>query len=476
MSMVWPSTDGRPAAAAGTSTAEKDPAWGEFIRATTDQVADRNRWLAAIGGVFVILYSAFDLTIDPISPAVLRTRMLTNGGLLLAMGGLIIALSSRRLRRHVFAILFGFCAMVLVVEAYSLGIASPSPGRLVFHYLTILGLTLTVSQWLWPWQLLLGIEAFVLFVAVAPSDHPDAGFYTLGLGIAAVSLAAAANALSRWRYHQFCVEAELRRANRVKSEFLSTMSHELRTPINVIVGYSDLLHEGAMGPLTEDQEQVVSHVARAGRHLLGLVENTLNVSRLESGRMGVDIRPFELHELVEELRASVSLLCVAYHTVPVHWHVPAARLYVESDQLKLKEIVLNLVGNAIKFTDEGDVRVEIDLDAHNRLCLRVKDSGLGIPAERLPTIFDSFEQLHRSRPTPQPGVGLGLYIVKKLVDLLGGQIEVDSVVGEGSEFRVRIPVRVLQGFEPRRAPVAARPAAAIADAALSQPCPIGQGN
>jgi signal transduction histidine kinase len=423
--------------------AKEGATWATFATAARRQAAERIRWLLLAGLAAIALFALFDLVAETIPAPVLRARLLVNGTFMLWTVAVLALLSIERLRPWVFSIIFGHVAFIMTMVAYSVGVVSDQPARLAFHYTYILGLMVILVQWFWSYQLTLGVLAAVLFVGAADRSSADVQFFALTLSIVAVALAAASAMVVRWRFAQFGSEAQLRRANQVKSEFLSTMSHELRTPINIIVGYSDLLAEGAMGTLSGEQRDVINHLARAGRHLSSLVESTLNVSRLEAGRMGVEIKRFVLNELTDELRAGMRLLCAAQRNVVVHWDVPAARTVIESDQLKIKEILLNLVGNALKVTDHGEIRVIVAVDADRSVRLAVRDTGVGIPAERLGSIFESFEQVHRSRAATSAGVGLGLYIVKKLVDLLGGTIEVDSVVGRGTEFRVCLPVRVV---------------------------------
>jgi signal transduction histidine kinase len=227
---------------------------------------------------------------------------------------------------------------------------------------------------------------------------------------------------------------ELERANRVRSEFVATMSHELRTPLNVAIGYCDMLHEGALGDLTTEQGHAVRRIQRSVDELRELVESTLDLSRLDAGRVDVEASDVGLEELFEELRGDVEGL--ARPGVELEWTaVPALQL--STDRMKVKILVKNLVRNALKFTHRGRVEVSAGRASAGGVELRVRDTGIGIGPESRDLIFEPFrravdEDLYG-------GVGLGLHIVRRLVETLGGAIEVESEVGRGSTFTVRLP-------------------------------------
>jgi signal transduction histidine kinase len=235
--------------------------------------------------------------------------------------------------------------------------------------------------------------------------------------------------------------ADLRRANDLKSEFLSTMSHELRTPLNVIIGYADLLHDETFGRLIAEQQDVIERLRRNAYSLLELINATLEVNRLEAGRSGVQLREVELRQLLTELQLDTESL--PRHTgVALRWEVPRTNELLRTDPVKLKIVVRNLVGNALKFTKRGSVAVQVGFDQRGKLLdLTVRDTGPGIDAEHLPKIFDMFHQAPGD--ASRGGVGLGLYIVRRFVELLGGRIAATSRVGEGSVFRVSLPAGVI---------------------------------
>ncbi len=234
--------------------------------------------------------------------------------------------------------------------------------------------------------------------------------------------------------------ADLRHANRMKSEFVATMSHELRTPLNIIIGYNDLLAEGAFGGLTDEQRDIVERVRQNSADLLTLIDATLDVNRLEAGRLPIEIDDIQLNTLLAEVRAEVERLPRA-DGVALEWHVHPrgrANTTLRSDLRKLKIILRNLIGNALKFTERGSVVVTVNQPDHGSVDFAVADTGIGIPADEMGNIFGMFQQV-KNEARPANGVGLGLYIVQRFLDQLHGSIQVRSTVGVGTTFQIRIP-------------------------------------
>jgi signal transduction histidine kinase len=229
---------------------------------------------------------------------------------------------------------------------------------------------------------------------------------------------------------------DLRTANSFKSEFVSTMSHELRTPLNVILGFTEIARDTALdGP---DRERALERVEIAARELFSLIEDTLEMGRIEWGRDGVRLQQVALRPLLVELE----LACVRLPRAPAvafRWKADVPATSVLTDPRKLTVIVRNLVGNACKFTEHGQVTVWVTM-TEAQLVLTVSDTGVGIaPADR-ETIFEMFRQGDSSDSRRFGGLGLGLHITRRFVEQLGGAIEVSSEVGRGSVFSVKLPL------------------------------------
>lgn len=238
-------------------------------------------------------------------------------------------------------------------------------------------------------------------------------------------------------------------ANTLKSQFLATMSHELRTPLNAIIGYAQLQVAGMAGTLTDEQLGFQNRILVNANHLLGLINEVLDISKIESGRMELNDKPFNLRDCMNEIYAQNRVLA---ENKSIGFDLKIADdlpQIVVGDRGRIKQIIINLISNAIKFTDEGRVRTEISLQNHETWKISVSDTGTGIPAHLQETIFDEFRQAENG--IQRGGTGLGLAISRKLVLMMSGTIRVQSEIGEGSTFTVTLPI-VQDSLPPTAAP------------------------
>lgn len=227
-------------------------------------------------------------------------------------------------------------------------------------------------------------------------------------------------------------------ADRVKSAFLATMSHELRTPLNSIIGFTGILLQGLVGPLNEEQKKQLGFVQTSSRHLLALIGDVLDISKIESGRLNLDWETFAVGPLLEAARLSLSPLAEKKGlSLESRLHEPLPR--VRADRRRLQQVLLNLGGNAVKFTEAGRIDLEARPHPEGGLEISVKDTGPGIAAQDLPRLFKPFSQLESGLDRKYEGTGLGLSICKKLIEMMGGRIGVESRPGQGSRFSVRLP-------------------------------------
>ncbi len=231
-------------------------------------------------------------------------------------------------------------------------------------------------------------------------------------------------------------------ANQTKSEFLTNMSHELRTPLNSVIGFSNIILRNTNSKLDEKEITYLERIQANGKHLLELINDILDLSKVEAGSMELEIVSLNVGDLIEDLIGQVESQ-VAQKPVTLVKELPKKIVDVQTDPGKLKQILLNLVSNAIKFTEEGDVtvKVETDLKTNRPIAISVSDTGIGIPEKRISHIFDEFEQVDSSTQRKYGGTGLGLAISKALCELMGYDLEVESEVDRGSTFKIDIPLK-----------------------------------
>jgi signal transduction histidine kinase len=231
---------------------------------------------------------------------------------------------------------------------------------------------------------------------------------------------------------------EATRATRLKSEFLASMSHELRTPLNAIIGFSDLLIDGSAGPLTDKQSRYLNHVRNGSRHLLVLINEVLDLSKIEAGQLELNKQSIDIkHTLQAVLSSFRSVAMKKSITVEVD---ASEGIFVLADAVRIKQVVYNLLSNAVKFTPDNGV-VSVRVATFNDVAeISVTDSGIGISKEDQAVIFDEFRQVGNTTAGVREGTGLGLAITKRLVEAHGGKMAVKSHVGTGSKFSFTLPL------------------------------------
>jgi PAS domain S-box-containing protein len=237
---------------------------------------------------------------------------------------------------------------------------------------------------------------------------------------------------------------ELERAYRLKSQFLASMSHELRTPINALLGYTSLMRDEIYGELNTRQGEALSRMYTASQHLLELVNDILDLAKIEAGKMPVHVEPVDVGQMIRELAHTLEPL-VQRKQIECIVRVDEGLPTLETDQTKLKQIVLNLLSNAVKFTPSGHISIHarsaVEEEGAGGVVIEVADTGIGIKQEDLANIFEDFRQVDQSSTREYGGTGLGLSITKKLLHLLGGTVRVNSTPGDGSVFTIWLPKR-----------------------------------
>lgn len=231
---------------------------------------------------------------------------------------------------------------------------------------------------------------------------------------------------------------ELMQANEVKNEFLGFVSHELRTPVNVIMGYGAILQSKMLGEINAEQDNALEKMSANSKELLNMIEQLLEATKIEAGAVKPEMHEIQLSPFLDELRSNYSV--PLNKEIRLDWNYPADLPAIKTDGEKLRHILLNVVGNAIKYIKQGSIAMSArHLPEAGQIEFEVADTGIGIPQEELPHIFEMFSQVKGGRTRSSGGVGLGLHIVKKFTEVLGGEIRVTSEVGKGSTFTITIP-------------------------------------
>jgi PAS domain S-box-containing protein len=234
---------------------------------------------------------------------------------------------------------------------------------------------------------------------------------------------------------------ELEQASALKSQFLANMSHEFRTPLNAILGYTHMLLNGVSGSVTDPQRKSLTRIDSNSRHLLALINDILDITRIEAGRMPLNVTTFAVSELVHEVMSELEPIIKRSNlSVTTKMKSPPP---IKTDRQKVKQIVLNLLSNALKFTPAGSVVINASYDGRSRtVSIAVRDTGVGIPEADQAKVFEDFRQLDSSPARGYGGTGLGLSICRRLAQMLGGTIDLTSQEGRGSTFTLRLPVRI----------------------------------
>ena len=235
---------------------------------------------------------------------------------------------------------------------------------------------------------------------------------------------------------------ELAVASEHKSQFLANMSHELRTPLNAVLGYAEMLADGLYGELPGKATDVLERIQYNGKHLLGLINDVLDISKIEAGQLNLALEDYSVESVVQSVVSATDSLAKA-KGIELRAEIAPQLPLGRGDERRLTQVLLNLVSNAIKFTDTGGVDVCVKLHG-DEFAISVTDTGPGIAEADRSKIFDEFQQVDNSSTRKKGGTGLGLSISRRLVDLHGGRIDLDSTLGVGSTFSIVVPVRVNQ--------------------------------
>ncbi|HEY9826554.1 MAG TPA: ATP-binding protein, partial [Stenomitos sp.] len=244
--------------------------------------------------------------------------------------------------------------------------------------------------------------------------------------------------LQQQRQRIYAQNLKLIEASKLKSRFLATISHELRTPLNAIIGFSQILLRPSKGPLTPKQVEMVERIFNNGKHLLSLLTEVLDFSRIEAGHLDLSPQSFCLEDLVEDTIEELRSLAEQKH-LRLFMQSSLESPLIVNDPSRVRQILVNLISNAIKFTEEGQVWVEIKDTSPEYIQIGVHDTGIGIASHQIDFIFEAFRQADQSETRKHPGTGLGLAITQTLVQLMEGEITLSSELGQGSTFWITIP-------------------------------------
>lgn len=237
------------------------------------------------------------------------------------------------------------------------------------------------------------------------------------------------------------INEKLESADKLKSIFLASMSHELRTPLNSIIGFTGLLLMEVVGKINDEQRDQLERVKRNGNHLLELINDVLDLSRIEADKIDLSINEFDIVEQLTDITKSIAPE-VSAKGLQLEVDLPDGALLIRSDQRRVQQIIINFLSNALKFTDEGSIRPTLFKDNPDEITIMIEDTGIGIKPDDLERLFEPFQQINKDFTKSYKGTGLGLYLSKQLCSVLGGRIQVESVYGKGSQFSLILPVSI----------------------------------
>lgn len=240
------------------------------------------------------------------------------------------------------------------------------------------------------------------------------------------------------------INKKLEAADELKSIFLASMSHELRTPLNSIIGFTGLLLMEVVGGINEDQKEQLERVKRNGNHLLDLINDVLDISKIEAGKIDLSISEFDIVELLAEITKSI-VPEVNAKGLKFEINMPDSAVIIRNDRRRVQQIIANFLSNALKFTAHGSINLEFLNENTEEITVVVKDTGVGIKQGDQDRLFEPFQQIDKDFTKSYKGTGLGLYLSKQLSTVIGGEIMFESLYGEGSQFRLMLPVSIENG-------------------------------
>ena len=393
------------------------------------------------GSVLIVLFQTAYLFLDLNLPAGLSIATLPLHLTNIATGAIGFFMALTPLGRRHWRVLTLWAVTVVLFSTTALSVIS---GRNEPFYLSVV-LMVTGAAALLPWESrwqlsLNGVALAMMFIQAL--RVPDESFEMHWLtGLIAIGLTQTSVIINE-HYRRAIERARMAalEASEAKSGFLSSMSHEIRTPMNAIVGLAEVLGET---PLTQEQRRYVNTMFANGKSLLELINNILDLAKIESGRLSTVEEEFDVAELSEQVADSLALRAHEKDLELTVWVDPEVPEVLIGDPLRLRQIIVNLLGNAVKFTEFGEVSLSVDKvsSAQGRVevCFTVSDTGIGIPEEKIDSVFQVFTQLDSSASRRHEGSGLGLTIVNRLLELLGGKLTVQSEILKGSSFRATLP-------------------------------------